>query len=252
MKKLFLIIFFLPAFLFSAPVGNFANPSTIEEGFFIPDTKPVSFRLGYQVCSTQDLLLQFNDRFKEQDFRIRHISSFCNFGTFTFNIKERLDIYYEMGSNSLMPTFTKNNLYYISKSENDILYRAGTKLIFFDVCDFSFAADINVSYFSSPSSYLLQNDIPIDQNLKFKLKEWQVSVGLSEKISILRPYIGVAYRDSRLSIAHFFHEKLKLKFKKKQGLVLGSGISLGSYVMLNLELRLVNERSTAFSAEVRF
>ena len=49
MKKLFYLILFYPFFLSSAPVGNPASPAIIEEGFVIPDTKWVSFRLGYQL-----------------------------------------------------------------------------------------------------------------------------------------------------------------------------------------------------------
>lgn len=250
MKNFFLFI--IPIYLFSAPSGNPSFPSTIEEGFLIPDTKPVNIRLGYQISNTSDLLLKFTDQLKEEGYHLNKVKSFCNAGVFTLNIKERLDIYLEMGSFRIEPQFTTNNNFYITKSENDILYRPGAKLILFEVSDFSIGADAKYGYFKSHSNYLTENGKPLDEDLKFLYKEWQISIGLSEKISILRPYIGISYRDSQIKINSFFQEKLKMIYKKREGLFLGSSISLGSYVFLNIEIRLVNERSTTISADVRF
>ena len=161
-------------------------------------------------------------------------------------------MYFEMGSYRIQPEFRYLYDFYIAKSENDFLYRAGTKLVLFEILDFTLGADVKYSYFKANSSYVTKNDKPINDDIKFLMKEWQVGVGVSQKITILRPYIGIAYRDLRIHMNQFLLENLKLVFKKKAGLFLGSSISLGSFVMLNAELRLVNERSTIFSGDVRF
>jgi len=251
--KNFLFFFFIPIILFSAPVGNPTNPSILEEGFFIPDKKIINFRLGYQMYDSQDLVMKFEDSVESKDLYLRKIKAFSNSGLFILNIKERLDLYAEIGAYKIEPIFRYRSNLYKSKSENDILYRAGTKLIIIEIMDFALAADIKYSIFNGSSSYLTQNDRPIDDNLKFKLKEWQVAVGLSRKITILHPYIGIAYKDTRIKMKNFsFFQNIDLVYKKKAGLFLGCAASLGSYILLNGEIRLVNERATIISGELRF
>jgi len=254
MKKIFINILFFPLFIFSSPVGNLSYPAIIEEGFIIPDTQWVNFRLGYQVYDADDLVMQFNDLAKENDFHLRKVKGYANTGIFTLNIKERLDLYTEIGSYRLETEFRRLSNLYVAKSENDIIYRGGVKLIFFEVLDFTLGADINYSVFWAASSFLTRNDRPIKDDLKFSLKEWQIAVGLAQKISILRPYIGVAYRDTQIDMKQtsLILSDLHLIYEKKAGVFLGTSASLGTFVLVNAEIRLVNERATTFSVELRF
>ncbi|MBN2479850.1 MAG: hypothetical protein JXA94_06445 [Parachlamydiales bacterium] len=258
MKKfLFLpLLFFSFNLGFSAPNGNPALPAIIEEGFFIPDTKWLNFRFDYQNYTSSDLMMEFWDVFQEMGYVLRKIKAFSNTGSITLNFKERLDIYFEMGSCRIEPEFRRGSSLYISKSENDFLYRIGSKLIFFEMMDFTLGADVKYSLFYAPASYLTLNDAPINENnLNFKLKEWQLGLGLAQKISILRPYLGVVYKDTQVRIKNvpfLQNNSLKIGFLKKAGTFLGTSMSMGSFIMLNIEARLVNERSYTFSGEIRF
>jgi len=252
LKKIIFFLFF-PYVIFSAPAGNPSNPSIVEEGFFISDEKWLNFRLGYETNNSYDLVMQFDDPAKEKDFYLRKIKTFSNTGIFTLNVKERLDLYVELGACRLESEFRSYRSLYNSKSNDDFLYRAGAKLVLCEIFDFTLSGDAKYSYFSSSSSFVTRNDKPLDESLKFSLKEWQISIGLGQKITILRPYIGVAYRDSRITIENnYFTQDLNLIFKKKTGLFLGSSASLGSFIMVNGEIRLVNERAFILSGEVRF
>jgi hypothetical protein len=237
----------------SAPAGNPSYPSVIEEGFFIPDTKIINFRTGYQTYNSEDLVMKFDDLSKEEGYYLRKVKAFCNSAIITLNIKERLDLYGEIGSFRLEPEFRYLANLYNCKSENDLLYRGGTRLILFEILDFTLATDVKYSIFNGSASYLTENDRPINEKIKFNFKEWQIAVGLAQKITILRPYIGIAYRDTRIKMENtpFFHT-LDFIYKKKAGLFLGTSASLGSFVFLNGEIRLVNERSTIISGEFRF
>ncbi len=253
MKKFFYIFFFIPLFLFSAPVGNPSLPSILEEGFFIPDTKAINFRVGYQIYNSQDLVMKFDEFAQQNDLNLRKIKAFSNSALITLNIKERLDLYTEIGSYRLEPVFRYESNLYNAKSKNNILCRLCAKLILVEIKDFSLGVDAKYSFFNSHLVYLTKNDKPIQDDIKFKLNEWQVAVGLSQKITILRPYIGIVYRDTKVKIENFsFFEKLNLVFKKKAGLFLGTSASLGSFVLLNAELRFINERATVISGELRF
>lgn len=253
MKKYFLFFFLIPKFIFSAPAGNPSLPSVLEEGFIIPDTKIINLRAGYQIYNSPDLIMKFNNICNENEFHLRKVKAFCNSGLISLNIKERLDIYTEIGSYRLEPQFVFNANLYNAKSENNILLRAGTRLIFIEISNFSMSVDVKYSFFKAASSYLTQNEKPVMDRLKFRLNEWQIAAGISQKISILRPYIGVAYRDTRILMNNFLDfENLKMIFKKKAGMFLGCSASLGSYVLVNGEIRLVNERAIIISGELRF
>ncbi|NGX62843.1 MAG: hypothetical protein KR126chlam6_00245 [Candidatus Anoxychlamydiales bacterium] len=252
-KKIFVFLFF-PIWVFSSQVGPPSYPAIIEEGFFIPDTKWVNYRLSYTAYKASDLVMKFDDSAKEQNFHLRKVKAEGNFGSFVLNIKERLDLYTQIGSYKLEPEFRQNSNLYILKSATDILYRAGARLVFFEILNFTLGADVQYSIFSASSSFLTLNDRPIQNDSKISLKEWQIAVGLAQKITILRPYIGVVYKDTQIRMKKlpFLPTQLNLNFQKQAGVYLGVAASLGSFVSVIGEVRLVNERSTALSLDVRF
>lgn len=254
LKRFFFIVLFFPFFLFSVSAGSPSLPATIDEGFFISDKQWFNFRLGYEIYNAQDLLLEFENPAKENGFHLRKVKANANLGIFVFNIKERLDLYTKIGSYKLEPQFRKNSKLYIAKSENDILYNAGARLILFEILDFTLGAGAQYSIFSASSNYLTLNDKPIPNDIKFDFHQWQLDVGLAQKISILRPYIGVSYRDTKIKMKNlpFLPNNLEMTFQKKAGLFMGTAASLGSFVLLAAEIRLVNERSGSLSLEVRF
>lgn len=240
--------------MFSAQVGAPSAPAVIEEGFFIPDTKWVNYRLGFITYKASDLVMKFDDSAKEQNFHLRKVKADGNFGSFVLNIKERLDLYAQIGSYKLEPEFRQNSNLYILKSSTDVLYRAGARLVFFEILNFTLGADVQYSIFSASSSFLTLNDRPIQNDSKISFKEWQIAVGLAQKITILRPYIGVVYKDTKIKITKlpFLPTQLNLNFQKQAGVYLGVVASLGSFVAIGAEIRLVNERSAALSLDVRF
>lgn len=252
-KLTFLSLLF-PFFIFSAPSGSPSLPAVIEEGFFIPDTKWVNFRLGYQLYSASDLVMEFEALGKENNFNLRKLEADANLGIFTINIKDRVDLYAAIGSFRLEPEFRQGTRLYIAKSSNDILYRAGARLIFLEVLDFTLGASAKYTIFSAGNDYLTRNDVPIDNDIKFDFKEWQIDVGLAQKITILRPYVGVSYRDTKIKMKNlpFQPDELEMTYQKKVGVFLGVAASLGSFVMVEGEIRLVNERSQTLSLEIRF
>jgi hypothetical protein len=258
MKLNLLIIILIPFLkLFSSSVGNTAGPSIIEEGFFISDKAWLNFRLGYENYTVEDLDLKFEDSFQEQDFKVQKIKAFANIGTFTFNVKERLDAFIHLGSMKIEPYIQKfQTTLFKAKSNSGFLFRVGSKLVVFEILDFTLGIDGRFSIFKSTNEYLTQNDVLLNNDkFKYIYNEWQIAVGVTQKISILRPYGGIVYRGSELRLINtpFFQNKnMNLTFDKKHGIVIGTSASMGSFVMINAELRLVNERSITISGDIRF
>ena len=255
MQKIFLFFLFSSIYLYAAPNGNPSYPSIIEEGFIIPDTSWINLRFGYQFYDSSDLVLEFSDDLKEEGYQLRKIKALSNAGTFTINIKERLDLYTEIATYYLEPEIKNGSTLYKAKSKRDLLYRAGVKLALFEIKDFTLGVDVKYSMFSALSSYLIENGNPIDDGaLKYKLKEWQIGVGLSQNISFLIPYIGIAYKDTQVRLKHvpfFQSQTMDLNFQKKVGMFLGSSASVGQMFLANIELRLINERSFSIAFQIR-
>jgi hypothetical protein len=251
--KTFIFLVF-PIFVFSTFSKSPADPAIIEEGFFIPDTKFINFRLGYDYYNAEDLMLRFTSLQRDQGFYSRKTPAEGNLGFFALNIKQRLDLYTAIGSFKIMPEFRISNMLYKAKSKTDVLYKAGANLLIFEILDFSIGADVNYSFFHSSLEYITLNDVPVSKMSNIRYKEWQIDIGLGQKITILRPYLGVSYRDARLKLKNIdiIDDTLKMKFEKKIGIFLGSSASLGSFVLINASIRLVNERSYLLSLEMRF
>ncbi|NGX56522.1 MAG: hypothetical protein K1060chlam5_00765 [Candidatus Anoxychlamydiales bacterium] len=258
MKINLLLILLLPFLnLFASSVGNVASPAIIEEGLFISDKAWFNFRLGYENYNVEDLCLKFQDTDNENSFGIHKVKAYANIGSFTINIKERLDAYINFGSMKIEPYIKKHQtLLYKSKSEDGFLFRVGSKLVIFEILDFTLGVDAKYSIFKAKNEYLTLNDSPIEDNkFKYVFNEWQITLGVSQKISILRPYGGIVYRDSNLTFnntPYYNNNKMKLTFDKKAGAVIGSSASIGTFVLINAELRFINERSASISGELRF
>ena len=252
--KYFFFIFFIIN-IFSAPNGNPSYPAVIEEGFFIPDTLWWNFRFGYDLYNSSDLVMQFSDLNKEEGYVLRKIEANSNTANITLNIKERIDIYTEIGPFLIEPEFRIGSLLYRTRSDVNILYRGGFKVALFEIFDFTIGTDVKYSYFTSDLSYATRNEAPINNALtNFIFKEWQIGVGLAQKIALLRPYIGVAYKDTQIkmkNITYLSNSHLDLTFLKKAGMFLGSSLSMGSFLLLNAELRFVNERSVTVALQIR-
>jgi len=256
MKKTFFLFFSLATFLQAAPNGNPADPAIIEEGFIIPDTCFANFKVAYIYYNVSDLIMEFQDPYKNDGYNVRKIEAFSNLASMIIDFKERLDIYFNIGSYRLESEFRKNSNLYKSKSENDIFYQTGAKLALFEIMDFTIGIDAKYSLFFAPSAYFTLNDKVVNENnLQYNFKEWQIGVGIAQKIAILRPYIGVAYKDTQLKLSNINsleYSTLRLLHKKNAGVFLGASASTGSFVLANIEARFVNERSIALTLELRF
>jgi hypothetical protein len=255
------ILFFL-VFLFSitsssycVSIGNLSAPSIIEEGFFISDDKSINFRLGFDYTISSDLMFKFTKELRNDSFCNSKIACFSPTGSFTFNIKERLDLYVNLGFGKFYPNFFWNNDQYYAQTSNGFLWQTGAKFVLIEINDFSLGADIK--YFDSRANidYFSQNHSVLDsRNSKLIYHGYNLGIGISEKINIFYPYLGISYNQKicKLKNISFYQKKLRLNNRKKVGVFLGTSISKGSYIFINIEGRFINERSLSISGELRF
>ncbi|MBI5345974.1 MAG: hypothetical protein HZB76_02375 [Chlamydiae bacterium] len=256
MKKILFFLLFCSV-LHGASSGNPADPAILEEGFFIPDTSLVNLRASYELDLISNQRLKLTNFWKSQGFNLKNCSALTSLGGVILNFKDRFDLYANVGYDKINILLSyPNNLYKI-ESKNDLYYRAGGKLILFQMLqDTLFSVDVKYSIFHARGVKLFDNDLPVpSKNTKFKFKEWQISPGLAYETSLLSPFIGLSLKDTRLRLkspAFSNRSYFKMKYLHKVGLFLGATLSNKRYFALTIEGRFINEQSCNLIADIRF
>ncbi len=252
---LFFLIFSLN-YLQAGPVGNPAAPSIIQEGLIISDKAFMNLRMGIEFYYVSDEAMRFTKEFKNLDFDLNTMGLYAKSGVITFNFKERLDVYANIGSCKMESSFSRLNNLYKAKSKEDVLYKVGAKLVLLEMGKFVLGADAKYLRFKPKTQYLLQNESVIKkENFKFFLREWQIAIGISRPMTLFSPYLGLTVRNTKAKFKYvpFYHNRvLELKYERREGLYLGTSLSMGSNIFLNGEIRLINERSVVISGDIRF
>jgi hypothetical protein len=250
------LLFFLPSLLFSAYVGNPANPAIMNTGFFSANNPFIKGTSGYIYDYTSNKRMKAKQ--KNPDFDPN--TAFKEFGlhsqlaTFSFILVERMEFFGYAGTSKEQAKGRNNANYTLDfDSGYHFSWGAGTKAVLIQwgktylSCDFT--------YFTIPSStksffkFLDQFPIPFEATEQnFYLREWQFSGGLSSRFYCFTPYGGITYLNSRLhiqakgdahSINYFNSEKL--------GYFYGLTLSLTGRFHLNFERRVRDEFAYTFS-----
>ena len=264
MKKIFYIFIFIitSKALFALPCGNPASPHIIEEGLLISPASWVNCRVGYEGNFVS------NRRLKKSEFnnRIDHFEMDMNAGTFTVNVQNRLDLY-AVGGEARMQSywrFVETNQT-PSRVEFETKYRwawsGGARAVFFDWGRTSL--ELGGRYLTSKPKvlWLTKNGTPIAFNkAKCHFSEWQLDLGIAYHADLFFPYLGIKYsrakvRVSEIDAAIIGDEEthhVRMKNRRKVGMMLGCGVSNGKYFLLNIEARLFDEDAASVTGEFRF
>jgi hypothetical protein len=256
LKILIFLFFIVVCNGYADSFNNPASPSIIQEGFIISDKSFMNFRLGIENDFTYDELVQFKGCFKESLFSHPKLESRTSNFNIILNIKERLDIYGKIGKSIVESRFQKSDDFFRFKCKSNPFYEAGVKLLLIEINSYAFGLDVNYFYYSSSPSFLLKNEAPQEIGLlKYSIKGWQIGVLVSKSISYFVPYFGLSVRNVDIKFDHFpFYDnkRVALHDKHREGLVLGCSFSPYSYIMLNAEVRIINQNSIACGGSFRF
>ncbi len=263
MMKRWIGIFVISVELWAAPVGNPSAPDLIQKGLFASSENGIDFRAGYEGDFVADGRME---QFDQGSGRVDTYQQHTNSGTFTMNVLNRLDLYGVFGSsktkadwrfeNSSAGTVTRIKV----KTKHAFLWAMGARAILCEWWNASLGAGGRYSSCGHSLASLTSNGIsePV-QGSHFRWKEWQVNLDLSYKIYFFTPYVGAKYSHARTAlngcsvpISSSLTGSDSLKNRDPVGFYLGCAISNGSYFMLNLEGRLIDEEAVTASCEFRF
>jgi hypothetical protein len=260
-KNLFTLFIFFTLKSFSAPVGNPLNPALIEQGFFISPSSAVNFRIGYEGNFVKDSNLKKTviQRGKIDDFK-----QDINSGTFTLNFQNRLDIIAVLGASKIKSNwrFDENNVSKRIELETNyrFYYALAARVILFEWGNTVLGSGARYSE-AKPSIFWLLKDSTL-QNINeaaVNYKDWQVDLGLSHKIDIFVPYIGIKYLNSKAKIMNVISviadnnlTYMKMKSRDNFGLYLGTSLSNSKYFLFTIEARLIDEEAISVFGEIKF
>lgn len=91
-----------------------------------------------------------------------------------------------------------------------------------------------------------------EMGTRLKWKEWQANLGLSYRIDLFTPYVGVKYSKAETEFSHFSIGNGEFTNKDNVGLYLGCSLTTGAYFYLNLEARLFDEEAFTVVGDFRF
>jgi len=235
-------------------VGNIFSPSIIQKGFFIKDESSIYIKAGFKDFYISNLNFKFVESARKNGFCRLQLPGNAMIGFFTVGFKERADVYADLGSLWLKPSFFYKEDAFKAVSKEGFLARGGVKLIFLDINDFTLGADIKygISFLNNRS--LTKNMALTPTSMKYVLRGWQGAVGLSYQIKPLIPYLGLTFHQESLVFKKvpFAMGNLTTHVNKKIGLFLGTSITNFTYFALNLEARLVSEKAFCAEGVIRF
>lgn len=233
--------------LFSAYVGNPADPALMSTGFFSSSYPFFKFTSGYIYDYTQ------NKRFVSQDdFHFKKFGLHSQLASFSTIFIERLQFFGTAGGSKEM--VEEKSLYDMVldiHTNYHFSWSAGGKLILFQWGQTFFSADF--TYFAVPPSsksyfkFLDRMKTVFDtKKQEFSLHEWQASVGLSSRFYFLTPYAGVTYLKSKLQA------QIPYSNDVNWGYFCGLTMSLTGRLQFNFERRLRDESAYTFATVAVF
>ncbi|PIS01870.1 MAG: hypothetical protein COT84_00150 [Chlamydiae bacterium CG10_big_fil_rev_8_21_14_0_10_35_9] len=224
-------------------VGNPSNPSLLQKGIFIPDTSWVNVRLGAEAEVIKEKRLTFNSLLNNSFVRARYYSGSC-----TLNIKERLDLGFNLGTSRVDLKADFQSESDLDKTDVGYLFKAFAKLIIFELRNTTLSFDARFSQSKGNTSEFLQTN----DTASLRLKQWQVAAGLTKNFGIFFPYIAGTYNDTQLKIKPTGLRNIRGEQKEKLGLVVGMTLTNHLFFMFNAEGQFFSETSFNLSGEIRF
>jgi len=248
--------------LVASPSGNPAFPGILQKGFLIPREYSVNVRGGYE----GDFVFDGNmKQVEEGSGGVDEYAVVANAGTLTLNFVDRLDLYTALGSSRFCmqwrftdPSNAIRNLR--AETENDFLWALGARGILWHSKNWKLGVNGRYSKTTNQLQWLTVDGVNAPTNGGcFSQSAWNANLGISYTIDFLSPYFAVNFEHVRskissqkVSIADAGSRDNHFQNKIPVGINLGCTMSTGSYFMLNVEARLINEEAVTVSGDIRF
>lgn len=251
--------------LFSAYIGNPANPAIMNTGFFSLHNPLIKGTTGYIADYTSDkkyVAHQKEGEIFDPNSTFRKFCLHSQLASFSIIFLERLELFGTAGGTKERAKWhnqpTNAPFLFDFHSTYHFSWSTGAKIVLIQWGQTFLSTDF--TYFAIPSSpksffkFFNQLNLPLDlTKQQFYLREWQISAGLSSRFSFLTPYLGATYLHSRLHIKEGSEIRaIEYHNKEKIGYFYGLTVSITGRFHLNFERRLRDEFAYTFSTTAVF
>jgi hypothetical protein len=226
--------------------GNPALPRIPEEGFYLAKEAWMAIRIGYE----GDYVFNRKMNHHVHEFKILE-----NFGTATFTFFDRLDLYASGGSFcAKIRQQDETRLEFETNSAPT--WKVGSRLILWEYGETYLTFNFGYMQAYSRIKDISQNAVPLERNnAKLFYHEIEGGLGVAHHIDIFIPYLGIEASRAwaklkNLGAVGIGH--LNIHSRNPVGVFLGCGLSPGCKVILNVEVRLVDEQAISLSGDLRF
>ena len=259
-KKVALFLLFPFAFLFSAPIGNPAQPFLQKTG--IVDERPSwwSFRIGYLGDYTYNQA--FRDEFRIQGVKttITEMQLWTQSGVITFNIRNRIDLYAILGSSRMQ-------LDKEMTTQRNFAWGLGGKVILFHSGRIRGGVDVKYFHTNQKPLYFISEHLPYNVVSPFLLRyhEIQFAFGLSYRSTYFSPFVNATYLlakiepDPLIALVRLPMMDLEVDVSSKSvigikrwGMAAGVTLIDSRKATLAAEWRGFNQNSVSVTGELRF
>ena len=249
--------------VFPLPSNNPSSPHIIEEGVCVSSASWADFRIGYEGNFVA------NRRMRKANITNDRIDNFAldmNGGSFTLNIQKRFDMY-AIGGEARIKSYWRYTEANQSISRIDMetkyhwAYAGGARAVFFEWGNTSLGMGGRYFVTHPRILWMTKNGEPlVFDKAKCRYSEWQIDLGVSYLVDIFIPYLGVKYSwaKARVSsipgqvIADEEDNRLRMKSRRKVGMMVGCSVSSGKIFFLNIEARLFDEEAATVTGEFCF
>lgn len=248
--------------LYAAPVGNPAFPQLLKEGYAIPNNCWVDFRLGYEGDFIGDGRMK---QYNEGHGRVDNYEQYTNSGTVTLNFLDRLDIYGVFGSTRVSSDWrfeaVDSAVHRVELETNyHFLWAVGARGILFEWGNtiLGIGGRYNATCHLKPVWTCIDGNPVSTSGTRFRWREWQVDLGMTHKIEIFIPYLGLKYSNSHARVGRYSDDiasdsgLLHMKNRTPVGIIIGCTLTTEKYFMLNVEGRLIDENALTIAGDFRF
>jgi len=230
-----------------------------ENGFLIPKNAWAGVKAGYEW-----------DRVFDKSLRVakggikKNIDDFdlmSNSGILTLSFGDRVEAYGGLGtSHASLSDRPVSGTKIAYRTQDHLSWTTGGRAVLAFWGNTFIGVSVGyMQFFPHLSSIKVNKESYSIDGAKMHYREWQVGVGVSQKVKFFVPYAGVQYTDVRAKMAHlhslgsFFPRKYFLiKNQKEIGLYFGFALAADKVFCLNCEVRVINETAVSIAADIRF
>lgn len=228
--------------------GNPAEPQlTPGAGLWWSGCEDWSLKLGYQRDDVTDRKLKTESGFLAAHDRFE---IHADRGVATINWCDKYEVYGSLGAAS----FEWNESPFHFSSKDRLIWGVGARGILWE-CDCT-VVGLDVHYESGRPHGRHNSDSTVSETFFSHLRyhEWQVGLGIAQKIGYFTPYAAVKWSYARVKAHNNVDSELdfSLKSRRPVGLALGVTLSSCDWFDLTFEARMFDERAATVAANVKF